>query len=314
VKKIVIIDCNAICWSVFHALPPMSHGEKSTAIIYGFLNNLFEIQSRQNADHLVFAWDGKGSKREEIFPAYKEKRKNKYKEQSEEEKIIHRDRKKQFKEIQNSVLPGLGFNNVLQEDGFEGDDIIGSIVKDYEKTHFIIIVGRDNDLFQLIGPNCQIWDHGHRKFINEEIFFEKYGIYPDTWADVKAIAGCSSDEVPGVQNVGEGRAISYLLNQLKPTSKIRKRIENSSELIAFTRRLTTLPFEGTPHYRLNKDSCSVHKLKAVAKKYGLNSYLTEKRYQQFGRYFCEEEKSAKPENKPRVERPNKSFFNRRKRI
>jgi 5'-3' exonuclease len=307
-KKVLIIDCNAVCWSVFHALPPMTFEEEGTAIIYGFMNHLFDIQSYQNADHIAFVWDSRRSLREDIFPEYKLKRRTKQNEYTEEELVIHSDRARQFKVLRTSILPSLGFSNVFQEEGYEGDDIIASIVNDFKDTHMITIVGRDNDLYQLIGPNCSLWDHVGRFYFDEEAFFEKYNVYPDMWADIKAIAGCSSDEVPGVEGIGVDRAIKYLTGGMKVTSKLFQRIENSPELIAFTRRLTQLPFEGTPHYTLKEDTCKVYKLKQVAKRYGLESYLVKKRYRQFRRHFGGE-KNTQHEDGTRVERTSTSIFN-----
>lgn len=285
-EKILAIDCNAVGWGVFHALPPLSHNEQGTAIIYGFLNTLFELQRFEQADHIVFAWDSRQSNREKLFPAYKAKRKKKYEEHTEEEVIAHSDRAQQFYLLRTSILPELGFKNILHEEGFEGDDLIASIVKTYGDTHMIRIVGRDNDLYQLIGANCNIFDNVGRRVIDEEDIYEKHGVYPDMWADIKAIAGCDSDGVPGVPGVGINRAANYLLGKMKPSSKMYQLIESSDKVIILTRRLTTLPFDGTPTYELLEDKCKVKNLKSVAKEYGLGSYLTRERLKQFRRYFC----------------------------
>ncbi len=285
-KTILIIDCDGLCWNVFHALPPLSHGEQGTAIIYGFLNHLFELQAFTQADHIAFAWDSRESKRIELFPEYKLKRRTAKNEYTDEEKAMHRDRASQFKLLREEILPALGFINIFQEDGLEGDDIIASLAIKYSKQHFVKIVARDADLFQLVNDKCTVFDIVKRKSMTEEAFFSKYGIYPDMWADVKGIAGCTTDEVPGIEGIGEGRAISYLLGNMKSTSKLYKRILNGSETIELTRRLTVLPFEGTPRYRLKYDQCRVKYLKEVAKKYNLQSYLSRERLKGFRRDFC----------------------------
>lgn len=294
-KKILIIDCDGLCWNVFHALPPLTNGEQGTAIIYGFLNHLFDLQAFNQADHIVFAWDSRESKRIDLFPEYKFKRRNAKKEYTDEEKEIHRDRLSQFNLLRDTILPTMGFANILREEGLEGDDIIASISQKYSKKHWVTIVARDGDLFQLINDKCKIYDIVKRQHMDEEAFFDKYGIYPDMWADVKGIAGCTTDEVPGVKGIGEGRAINYLLGSMKTSSMLYKRIVASPDLIEFTRKLTVLPFEGTPKYKLKYDSCKVKSLKEVAREYNLQSYLSRERLKTFRRDFCGKAKNTTKE-------------------
>ncbi len=306
-KKILIIDCDGLAWSTFHALPPLSHNEQGTAIIYGFLNHLFDIQKFEQADKIVFAWDSRESKRIELFPAYKLKRRNKKKEYTTEEKQLHVDRIVQFNLLREIILPSLGFSNVFQEEGFEGDDIIASISQKYSKKDFVKIVARDGDLFQLINTNCSMFDTVKRQTIDEEDFFNKYSIYPDMWAEVKSLCGCTTDEVPGIQGIGEDRAIKYLLGNMKVSSVLYKRIESSKNIIELTKKLVVLPFIGTPKYKLKKDKCKPKKLKKIAHKYGLESYLSQERVDQFRRYFCNgNKKKTSGENGQRVEAGDKN--------
>jgi len=102
-KKILVIDCDSIAWSVFHGLPILTHEEQGTAIIYGFLNQLFSIQEYDQADHIVFAWDSRKSIRIEIFPEYKIKRRTAKKEYTEEETTIHKDRMRQFNLLRKKI-------------------------------------------------------------------------------------------------------------------------------------------------------------------------------------------------------------------
>ena len=289
-KTILNIDCDGVCWTVFHALPPLSNEEQGTAVIYGFLNHLFALQGFHKAEHIVFAWDSSASKRIDLFPKYKWKRRNRKIEYTAEEKKMHKDRVRQFKILRTHILPTLGFRNIFCEEGFEGDDIIASVAKKYSKKHFVKIIARDGDLYQLINENCTMFDIVTHQIIDEEVFFDKYGVYPDMWADIKGIAGCTTDEVPGVQGIGEDRAIKYLLGNMKTSSVLYKRILNSPELIKLTRRLTVLPFEGTPKYKLKKDVCKVKHLKEVSRQFNLKSYLSRERLQAFRGDFCDKKK------------------------
>jgi len=285
-KNILIIDCDGLAWNVFHALPPLTHNEQGTAIIYGFLNHLFNLQSFTNADRIAFAWDSRKSKRIELFPKYKWKRRNKKKDYNVDEIKIHKDRINQFTLLRKHILPSLGFKNIFQETGYEGDDIIASISMKYSKKHFVRIVARDGDLFQLLNTNCTLYDVVKHQIIDEEVFFKKYGIYPDMWADVKGLSGCTTDEVPGIPGIGEGYAIKYLLGNMKQTSKLYQKIIDSPDIIKLTRKLTVLPFEGTPKYKLRKNKCKVKFLKKVARSYNLQSYLSQERLHEFEYNFC----------------------------
>ena len=285
-KKILLIDCDALCWHVFHGMPPLTHEERGTSVIYGFLNNLFELQTFNNADRIAFAWDSKKSKRRKLFPGYKAKRRAAKKEYTEEELEIHKDRIRQFRALRRSILPKLGFSNNFMTRGLEGDDIIASIALEYRDTSTVKIIARDGDLFQLLNPQCTMFDLAKRTTIDEEYFFEKYGIYPDMWGEVKSIAGCVTDEVPGIYNVGNDRAIQYLLGNMKTTSVLYKRIVSNPEILELTKKLTVLPYKGTPTYTLKSDTCTVGKLKKVAREFGLQSYLSRERLKQFRGYFC----------------------------
>lgn len=286
-KKIMLIDCNAIGWSAFHALPKLSYDEEETAIIYGFLTTLFFQQSIQCADYIAFAWDSKKSKRRKLFPEYKEKRRKQKQEWTQEEQNANRARLAQFKLLRKEILPALGFSNVFMQSGYEGDDIIARIALDYRDNHRIRILARDNDLYQVINHNCTMYDWTKQKVLDDDYVYDNYGISATRWAEVKAIAGCPGDEVPGINGVAYGRAVAYLTGNMKSTSVFYDRIQNSPEIIKLTRKLTTLPFKGTKPFKLKPDTCTIAKLKAVAKQYGLKSFLSIGRLRDYQKDFCE---------------------------
>jgi len=296
-KKILIVDCDGLCWQSFHAMPYLSDGTQGTQVIYGFLNHVMSIQEFEEADRVVFAWDSRSSKRIEIFPEYKLKRRNKKKEYTPKEQELHKDRLHQFVLLREEILPSLGFRNVFMSEGFEGDDIIASVAIKHRDKNIVKIIARDMDLYQLINENCVIYDPRAMKVMDRKKFYEKYGIYPDRWADTKSIAGCSTDEVPGIFNVGEDRAISYLTGKMKPTSVLYKRIEENPDIIKFTRRLVELPLEGTPSFKLKKNKCTIKKFEKVCKKYKLKSFLSDREIGMFRRAFINNGNSTKGSTK-----------------
>ncbi len=297
-KKVLLIDCDAVAWSAYHGLPDaLSHNEQSTAVIYGFLNSVFYQQTVEDADLIGFIWDSRKNKRIDIFPEYKFKRRTVKQEYTDDEQRSHSARSQQFKILRKEILPALGFSNVFMQKGYEGDDIIAALALKYRKRNFVRLLARDGDLFQLLNQNCTMFDWVKQQTLDDDWFFERYGVYPDMWADVKAIAGCPADEVPGVPGIGYDRAIKYLLGNMKPASVLYKRIVNSPALIDLTRTLTTLPLEGTKQYRLKYDTCTVGKLKQVAEEFGLQSYQSDGRVMDFRRYFCGRGKAEAKANK-----------------
>lgn len=284
-RSILAFDCNGLGWGIFHAMPGLTHSDMGTAVIYGFLKTVLAIQADICADTIVFAWDSKESKRREIYPGYKLDRTKKRQEATPKEKAEYKEMLRQFRELRVSILPSLGFSNSFALKGFEGDDILAKVAVDNPKSR-VTIVSRDNDMYQLITRNCVIYDFKENVYWNESKFFKEYDIAPERWLEVKSMAGCSGDAVPGLPRIGPPTAIKYLKKQLKPSSKAYQTIYNGAATIEFTKRLVELPHEGTPSFKLQNDTCTVAAWKEVCKQYGLKSLLAHGRIMEFESCFC----------------------------
>lgn len=140
-------------------------------------------------------------------------------------------------------------SRVFGTPGFEADDHAGRVARDLPPGHALTIVSRDRDLLQLLRPRVSLLDpctgrlHTYKAFRAEWL-----DLHPVRWAEVKAIAGCSSDEVPGVWGVGEKTAARYLADALGPTHAARAKIETFLGTPEYSRNLELcrLPFPGTP--------------------------------------------------------------------
>ena len=279
--KIALIDSNYLCYRAFFTTPELKHGNIKTGIIFGFLNQLLNIGKSVKADQYVFVWDSKKSIRKNHCSFYKEKRKN----NSDEDEEQWAEAFKQFNLLRKEILPEIGFQNLIQS-GYEADDIIASIVQN-NSDHEFIIVTNDDDLFQLL-DYADIYNLGSNKFITKDSFAEEYGIEPSRWAEVKAVAGCSSDSIPGVQGVGEKKAISYLTGEMNPDSKIYRRIEDpkNEKFLERNRWLVYLPLPNTEKFEIQTDNAmDMRAFSRICKNYGIRKLINPDKYDEWEVYF-----------------------------
>ena len=274
-KRYLILDANYLCHLQKHAMPEFQFGGEATGIIYGFLRYLSVLQRDLDSHRLVFCWDSKTSKRRDMFPDYKRKRRAKeYTPEEEEFEIAFRQ---QMKLLRIRYLKKIGFKNVFVQPGYESDDIMASICKDIsnDPKKEAIIVTSDQDLLQCIRANVSFYNPTKRKLMRLKDFEHKYHIRPHEWGLLKSITGCSTDEVPGVKGVGEGYALKYLQGTLNVSTKAYEKI-HSAEGVALAHRnadLVYLPMKGTKRFALNirKDELSEKGWKQVCKQLGMKS-------------------------------------------
>lgn len=273
-RRILIFDTHFLCHRAYHTTGGGGHGiglvheGLPTGVIFGVLRDIESMTELFRPDVCVFAFDYGGSGiRGEIYSDYKKSRREI---KSEEEEL---KKKKFFEEVRHlgtKILPGLGYSNIFRIKGYEGDDIIAKIVDDSSSFSEITIISGDQDLFQLLRQNV-VWKHPAGKLMTFASFKEEYGIDPIDWVQVKAIAGCSTDEVPGVEGVGEKTAIKYLRSQLPPHNKKFIKIENELGVIARNMRLVRLPLPGLPIFDIRPDSCDGEKKSLVYSSLGIKS-------------------------------------------
>lgn len=244
--KSLIFDCSAVCHASRHAYGGLSYQDMHTGVIYGFLIQVLNLSEKFDTTDLVFAWDSRTSVRRDEFPDYKKKRKEKI--ISPEEQEMLNAAFGQFIKLQEVVLPRIGFVNNFLFPGYEADDIIGSVVKGCASGW--IVVSSDNDLYQLL-EDCKMWKPQAKKLYTRHDLMNDWGVSPTLWAEVKTIAGCRGDEVPGVPGVAEKTAIKFLLGNLKGKKLSDIGSLKSLEIRKRNKRLVTLPhpdFEGVRLY------------------------------------------------------------------
>jgi len=274
-KPIIIIDCSYLCYRSAYALKGLSHQEVQTGVIFGFLNSLLGIAEKFKTNEFIFAFDSRRSIRKRLYPEYKNNRT----EQPPEMKAIMLEMIPQRELLKNEVLKDIGFRNILYQVGYEADDVIAMVVLNFEGP--FVVVSRDSDLYQLLSY-CNQYDLETKVLLTKEWFEITHKLNPESWKMIKAIAGCTSDNVKGVEGFGELTARKHLLKLMKETDKkyIKIKSEESQEIIERNLKLVSLPMEGTEVIEdLEYDKLSFDKFIDVCIKYDFRSFMTTKRDQ-----------------------------------
>ncbi len=229
-----LIDGSGYIFRAYYALPPLSRKSDGlpTGAVSGFCNMLFKLledsKSKENKEkptHFAVIFDSaRKNFRNEIYSDYKANRSD-----------APEDLIPQFKYIRKSVeafnLPSVELIN------YEADDLIATYVKKIlEAGAKATIVSSDKDLMQLFKKNVRIYDPMKNKFITSEDVHNKFGVEPNKVIDVQALAGDSSDNVPGVPGIGVKTA-AELINKY---GSLEKLLEMSSEIKQNKRRETII--------------------------------------------------------------------------
>ncbi len=274
--RTLLIDCGFLGYQSLYSLGELSHDNMRTGVIYGFLSRVLDLGHKFQTNDIVFCWDSKHSWRKKQFPGYKNRPRT---EGQEEERRIMAT---QLKMLRRKILPKIGFRNNLIQAGLESDDMIAAVA--LGKLGDFMIISSDQDLYQLIRNNVRFYNPVKRKVLTRKRFLKEYGIEPRAWADMKMIAGCKSDTVPGVKGVGEQTALKYLRGELKSGSKRYKDINDFFSMrdmiderpVQLNQRLIKLPHEKTQEPELTANNFHMGRLKKVFEKLGFMSFLDER--------------------------------------
>ena len=272
----LVIDCSALCYQVHFQMGHLSNNDIPTGTIYGFLGQLLQLGQRFETNQFIFCWDSKHSFRKEQFPDYKKRRQdNRTDEQKEAVKVLH----EQFPILRRKILPKLGFNNNLLQPGCEADDLLAQIA--FNKLGEYALITSDQDLYQCLLPNVWMYSLNKKETYTADDFRKQYGIQPFMWSEVKSLAGCSSDGVPGIPGIGEKKAIDFLLKKLKKDSVAYKKIKaaftevtiDERSLVDWTDDLVRLPHHKSTEPELVADSLSWKGFTQICCKYKFSSFL-----------------------------------------
>ncbi len=258
-KNLFLLDAYALIYRGYYAFiknPRINSKGTDTSAILGFMNSLFEIIRTQNPDYLAVAFDKGGSvTRSEMFEEYKSNR-----DKTPEPILVAIPYIKEI--LEGMKIP------ILEKEGFEADDIIGTVAKDAEENNFkVYMVTPDKDFAQLVshniflckparmGNSMEVWgvDEVKDKFEVES---------PDQVIDYLGMMGDSVDNIPGLPGVGDKTAKKFikqygslenlLQNAHEVTGKLGEKIIENKELGVLSKKLAKIILDVPIDYNLDE--------------------------------------------------------------
>ncbi len=280
--ELYLVDGSGFIFRAYFALA-YGRGETMTnpngtpvGAVYGFTNMILKMLRDYDAPYMAVIFDaGRVNFRNDIYPEYKANRNE-----------TPEDLKPQFPLVRDATnaldLPA------IELDGYEADDLIAAYTKlARAQGKNVVIVSSDKDLMQLVGPGVRMLDPMKQKWIGPDEVMEKFGVTPDKVVDVQALAGDSSDNVPGVPGIGVKTAVQLIneygdlesllshAQEIKQPKRREALIENA-ELARISKRLVKLD-ENAPVpvalEDLKTHSPEKPKLTEFLQKQGFNSIL-----------------------------------------
>ena len=258
--RLLVIDGNSIVNRAFYGIKLLStkDGQYTNALV-GFLNILQKLQDMAQPDHVAVAFDlSAPTFRHEKYAAYKAGRKGMPEELRQQIPVL------------KQLLPLMGYT-LVEREGYEADDILGTLADAAAKEGDCFLATGDRDSLQLVGEHVTVLLAATKMGRPETTVYdpaaiqEKYGVAPPQLIEVKSLMGDASDNIPGVPGIGEKTALALVqkfgslqgvyehLDDKAIKPKQREKLEANKELAELSHMLGTIrkdaPIETAPeHY------------------------------------------------------------------
>jgi len=247
-QLLLLVDGNALVHRAYHALPPLTAPKTGEIVgaVYGFASMLVRAINDLKPTHTAVAFDRKAPTfRHELFTEYKAHRPA-----TPDELINQLGRVREV--VRAFQIP------IFEMDGYEADDIIGSLSTQAARQNIqTVILTGDADMMQLVSPLIKVFYPRPGGSFSDAILYDeaavkqKYGVEPVLIADLKALKGDPSDNIPGVPGVGEKTALKLVqqfgpvenmlehMDDILPT-KLQEKIKTNVECVKQSKTLTTI--------------------------------------------------------------------------
>lgn len=245
--KLLVLDGNSIVNRAFYGIKTLSTKDgKFTNGIFGFLNILFSLRETYKPEGVAIAFDVHAPTfRHEMYSDYKGNRKGMPDELAQQMPVL------------KDLLKALGYK-LIECPGWEADDIIGTLAYNCKSGDMCYIATGDRDSLQLVNENTNVLLAASKGGKTETVVYdtakiiEDKGVEPTKLIEVKALMGDSSDNIPGVQGIGEKTAtdlikkyctIDYIyehFDELELTPSVRTKLSNGKEMAFISRTLGTI--------------------------------------------------------------------------
>ncbi|HEY9159414.1 DNA polymerase I [Candidatus Binatus sp.] len=217
-KQLILVDGSGYIFRAFFALPPMNTSRGlPTQAVYGFIRMILKLLKDVRPSHLAIVFDSpKKTFRDDLFADYKANRAEAPNDLVVQIPYIHR------------VVEAFRIKSLML-DGFEADDVIGTLAKRAAHEHFIVtIITADKDFMQLVGPHVTLWDTMRDRRIGVREVKERFGVEPAALVDIQALTGDTIDNIKGVPGVGEKTAVA-LVKQFASVKGIYENLDRIEE-------------------------------------------------------------------------------------
>ena len=239
-QPLILVDGSSYLYRAFHALPTLTNSKGfSTGAVYGMVAMLKRLLTEYHPTHIAIVFDTKEKTfRDELYPAYKATRKEMPNELIQQIEPIH------------NIIRAMGLPLIMIE-GVEADDVIGTLTKKSTAANKKSIVSTgDKDLAQLVNHHVTLINTMTNTILDPKGVKEKFGVSPEQIIDYLTLVGDTSDNIPGVPQVGPKTAAKWLqeyhtLDQIiknvdKITGKVGENLRASLDQLPLTKSLVTI--------------------------------------------------------------------------
>lgn len=268
-SRFLLIDVSFLGHRAFHTTGGLTHRSVGTGVAYGILREVKYLLEWYRPIGTAFCFDSRHSLRAEVYPKYKANRRT----YTGAEAKMRNALDEQLTALRREHLPAMGFKTVLQRKGYEADDLIAFLARELHFGDTAVIVAADKDLYQCLTPNVRMYNPVTKKEYTSEDFRKEWGNHPTVWARCKAVAGCKTDNIKGIDGVGEKTAMKWICGNLPDDHPKSRAIVGGLKRVTRNMDLVQLPFPGIPEskYKLRPDRLTRKRWRRVCRSLGIRT-------------------------------------------